>query len=523
MGWLWRGRNGRDRQEESHVDAEASRRLNTWQGDAVETVSEEEEAALAAFASFSEEELLEEAQRLDKEAQVRADRVNKLDALATHLERHGSEDYERHFQEACFVRDKDGFYTYPDLDLPGVQKVWDALGAALKSEDEPEDPGPDLLAPIWDMEGLGELQELAGAVPDGWETDSSHTPQDRDAVFPIYDHQTSLDVPRKPDNMDVLANRICEDAGDGKARRSLEEFLDSCRKTEASLSGIHDQTKADKWSYPESITRTPTLPDPVPFREPMASCKVKDVIRKLRGELARTMAGINLVEAAGRTIDEKDLHAMTTAFTALLGYVTPLSSENAVNLEMASMRLDVQVMEVQVSKYRDIAQKCRDIVDSMRHGYHVSRTAHQVALKTADALYDAYLREIRKPYTTPMALTSTDLPKGLCAILEKGGCKTVEDLALLSEEKIRSIHDVGHVRLGVIRDFFRRHNLPALSLSIPTFAGVTLLDWRSVNYRNEAGNYRWRAPKCYGNLVFEAAMNGRSSSVFLTHLTNENQ
>ena len=502
------------------MDAEASRRLHTWQGDAVETISEEEEAVLAAFASFSEE-----TQRLDKVAQVRADWVKKLDALALHLERHGLEGWELQFQAAGFVKDVDGLYAYPDPDLPGVQKAWDALHAALKLEEEPEDPGPEMIAIISDPEEAWEqpqrdMQELAGAVPDGWEMDSSHTHQARDAVIPICDHQASLDVPRKPDTIDVLANRICEDAGDGIARRSLEEFLDSCCKTEASLSGIHDQAKADKWSYPESITSTPTLPDPVPFRESMASCKVKDVIRKLRGELARTMAGINLVEAAGRTIDEKDLQAMMTAFTALLGYLTPLSSENAVNLKMASMRLDIQVMEFQVSKYRDIAQKCRDIVDSMRHGYHVSRTAHQVALKTADALYDAYVSEIRKLYTTPMALISTDLPKGLCTILEKGGCKTVEDLALLTEEKIHSINGVGHARLGVIREFFRRHNLPALSLSVPAFAG---LGWRSVANRNETGNYRWRAPKCYGNLVFVAAMDGWSSSVFMTHLAEMNQ
>jgi hypothetical protein len=69
-------------------------------------------------------------------AKIRADRVKKLDALALHLERHGSEDSGRHFQEAGFVKDEKGFYAYPDPDLPGVQKAWDALGVAQRREFE---------------------------------------------------------------------------------------------------------------------------------------------------------------------------------------------------------------------------------------------------------------------------------------------------------------------------------------------------------------------------------------------------
>ena len=70
----------------------------------------------------------------DEAARIRADRIKKLDALALHLERHGTDDSGRRFQEAGFVKDKDGFYTYPDPDLPGVQKAWDALAAAERKE-----------------------------------------------------------------------------------------------------------------------------------------------------------------------------------------------------------------------------------------------------------------------------------------------------------------------------------------------------------------------------------------------------
>ena len=70
----------------------------------------------------------------DEAARIRAERVKKLDALALHLERHGSGDSGRHFQEAGFVQDKDGFYTYPDPDLPGVRAAWDALAAAQRKE-----------------------------------------------------------------------------------------------------------------------------------------------------------------------------------------------------------------------------------------------------------------------------------------------------------------------------------------------------------------------------------------------------
>ncbi len=77
----------------------------------------------------------QEAQRQREEVmRIRADREEKLDALALHLERNGSANAGKHFREAGFVKDKDGFYAYPDPDLPGVQKVWDALAMAERKE-----------------------------------------------------------------------------------------------------------------------------------------------------------------------------------------------------------------------------------------------------------------------------------------------------------------------------------------------------------------------------------------------------
>ncbi|CDQ11689.1 Putative relaxase/mobilization nuclease domain-containing protein (plasmid) [Acidithiobacillus ferrivorans] len=78
-----------------------------------------------------------EAQRQrDEAAWIRADRVKKLDALALHLERHGSEDAGRHFQEAGFEVNEKGKYAYPDPDLPGVRAAWDALATAKRKETE---------------------------------------------------------------------------------------------------------------------------------------------------------------------------------------------------------------------------------------------------------------------------------------------------------------------------------------------------------------------------------------------------
>ena len=70
----------------------------------------------------------------DEAVRIRADRIKKLDALVLHLERHGSDDSGRHFQDAGFVVDKEGFYAYPDPGLPGVRAVWDALAAAQRKE-----------------------------------------------------------------------------------------------------------------------------------------------------------------------------------------------------------------------------------------------------------------------------------------------------------------------------------------------------------------------------------------------------
>jgi len=81
-----------------------------------------------------------EQERLARErkeaARVRAERIQKLDGLVLHLEQHGSGNAGKYFEGAGFVRDQDGFYSYPDPELPGVQRAWDALAAARRREQE---------------------------------------------------------------------------------------------------------------------------------------------------------------------------------------------------------------------------------------------------------------------------------------------------------------------------------------------------------------------------------------------------
>ena len=59
---------------------------------------------------------------------------SRLDALVDQLVQQGSADAGRLFQEAGFVVDKDGGYTYPYPDLPGVKKAWDALARVQRQE-----------------------------------------------------------------------------------------------------------------------------------------------------------------------------------------------------------------------------------------------------------------------------------------------------------------------------------------------------------------------------------------------------
>lgn len=59
---------------------------------------------------------------------------SRLDALVDQLVQQGSADAGRLFQEAGFVVDKDGGYTYPYPDLPGVEKAWDALARVQRQE-----------------------------------------------------------------------------------------------------------------------------------------------------------------------------------------------------------------------------------------------------------------------------------------------------------------------------------------------------------------------------------------------------
>ncbi len=72
----------------------------------------------------------------DEAARIRADRVKKLDGLVVHLEQHGSMNAVQYFEAAGFEKDKEGRHFYPDPDLPGVQKAWNALAAAQRKEYE---------------------------------------------------------------------------------------------------------------------------------------------------------------------------------------------------------------------------------------------------------------------------------------------------------------------------------------------------------------------------------------------------
>ena len=108
-----------DAQAERYALDQARERLKTHEPDGREQ------------AWYTQELEQKAAQRArDEAARIRTDRIKKLDALALHLERNGSANAGKYFLEAGFVRDKDGFYVYPDPDLPGVQKAWDALATA---------------------------------------------------------------------------------------------------------------------------------------------------------------------------------------------------------------------------------------------------------------------------------------------------------------------------------------------------------------------------------------------------------
>lgn len=337
-------------------------------------------------------------------------------------------------------------------------------------------------------------------------------------VFEVCGNILPVDTLREPDDLDALANKVPEVDADRTARLSLENFISQCDRIEERLEEIAEVAKRDVWSYPESISGTPNLPDEIPQRimreEPVTG--IKPILQKLRGELSRTLANIKVLEDAGREIDTNDLKVMVSAFSSWITCLSPLSVEEANNLKIAVMRIELQSMEVQVSKYRDIAQKCRNVLEDMRTGYHVSRTAYQVALKTADAFFDIYQRNMHFVYSEPVYIDSTDLPKNIRDSLIKAGYQTVGKLASLTAEEILNVSGIGPSKLQLIYDFFTKNHLPALSKDMPDIRSLALTDWRSVNERNQQNPYLWAAPKCYGNMIFRSKMDGVHSSIMVS-------
>lgn len=375
-----------------------------------------------------------------------------------------------------------------------------------------------------------EAWECSAAIT-GSDLDDAWAPTDHDIVQPkqpdtfyrVYPPDGPC-TPREPENIDRLAARVTDGAYPDFLTET-ENFIKNASRLENRLSDIQEQVKQGRWSYPGSVASTPEIPEPVLVHKPVRAGRqeLKDIVHKLRGELARIVAEMTLLEENGVTVDDGDMQVMMTAFSAFSEHLDPLSSEDAASLKMASMRLNLKAMEVQVAKYQDAAQQCRDIVDTMRRGFQISRTAHQVSLRAANELYEAHLHNIRHAYPESVKLADSGLPKGLCTRLKNGGCDTLESLALLSADDILAINEIGPGSLEKICNFFVRKNLPALSLVTRHIADVVPMNWRSVNSRNQDVNYRWEVPKCYGNLFLAACMDGRSSSVFLCHAAEGNQ
>jgi hypothetical protein len=341
-------------------------------------------------------------------------------------------------------------------------------------------------------------------------------------VFSFPDRQISDYLPPSPATMDRLTSMtMSEDRSDMQISRDIDDFMDNCSEAEKRFSDIQKQANQGGWSYSGNINGTPTIPKSFPVQKTSQPTEVKDTIQSVRTDLARILAKIKLVESTGGTVDESDMSVMISVFSALHEQLTPLSCES-VDLKMAAMRLDLQAMEVQMEKFRDLAQQCRDVVDTMRHGYHISRTAYQVALKAADNLFDAYQGLIRKAYTDPQDLDSVcrsvHLPVCIRTSMAMRGCNTIGDLALMTNEEILSIPGIGPVRLERIRRFFLNKDLPALCIAILPIHTAAGFDYNSVGQRNSIKDYRWMAPKCYGEMTFEINKYGSYPYIYMAEI-----
>ena len=147
-------------------------------------------------------------------ARIRADREEKLDALVLHLERHGSGNSGERFREAGFVVDKEGFYTYPDPDLPGVQKAWAALAAARRKDTE------------------ADLQERAESV--GYRLESGQWSPEQRKADP--EHQRLVQEIQDDPSLKGMANTAYKQ-GIGRARQEREAQRE--RDRQALLEAAH--------------------------------------------------------------------------------------------------------------------------------------------------------------------------------------------------------------------------------------------------------------------------------------------
>lgn len=282
-----------------------------------------------------------------------------------------------------------------------------------------------------------------------------------------------------------------------------------------------DQVKKDHCfrknsEYPLNITQLPPIPN-LPALPPFAeTCNLSQAIQSVMQQLSRIAERVELIESTGERLEALDQQLLLDTFSSLNAFLHPLSPDQGRDLKLSMGRLEMLAMRAKAEVYRDLATQSMDLLDDLRQDAYLSRTAFEVSRQTADEIFDAYLLEIQKAYAeNPLPLASLPLQSGLKASLEAAGYKTAYDIAKVPSKTLVTIPGIKGGRLTVIRDFFVKNKLPALCLATrpePT-AGM---GWASVNGRNGNADFQWKAPKCYGDVVFQNEMDGVHSSIYFS-------
>ena len=179
------------------------------------------------------------------------------------------------------------------------------------------------------------------------------------------------------------------------------------------------------------------------------------------------------------------------------------------------LALENRALREEVRRHYRLLRKYDAVFREVRHGYHVSRTAHSICLDIANRFSSLYLEQVVRPFYGEDATleSATDFPKSVRSSLVKAGYRTFGEIAELNQESLYAISGMGARKIAITENYFKERGMPAMFLHIP-FIGEIVTPSK-VQSANADPHYLWELPKCYGEKRLLNNMGGLWSGIMV--------